>query len=158
MSLIPEFKRIQDILTSFLGEPKHDASDDGQLQYNCPRCAERKGRNESGKFNLECNIVKQVFQCWSCCSEDSEMKGPLIKLITRYGGKELAKEYKSLIKEISESKYFDIDLYKVIFENNNGFSTNSDLSLPKTFTVISILEIIIELINLIIFFTSFLFF
>ena len=133
--MIGELKRIQDILTSFLGEPKHDASDDGQIQYNCPRCAERKGRHETGKFNLECNIIKQVFQCWSCCSEDSEMKGPLIKLISKYGGSELVKEYKSIIKEIQESKYYNIDLFN--FKDVNDTFTN-ELSLPKTFTKIDI--------------------
>lgn len=138
--MIPEFKRIQDILSSFLGEPKHDVTDDGQLQFNCPRCAERKGRHETGKFNLECNIIKQVFQCWSCCSEDTEMKGPLVRLISKYGGKELVKEYKSIIKDISESKYFDIDLYKSIFERHT-FSSENDISLPRTFTNIDLLKL-----------------
>lgn len=133
--MISELKKLQDLLISFLGEPKHESGEDGQLQFNCPRCAENKGHNEYGKYNLECNIVKQVFQCWSCCNVDTEMRGPLIKLIAKYGGKELVKEYKEIINEIIESKYYDISLFK----NVNGTSIDDDiLLLPKTFTKINL--------------------
>lgn len=133
--MLSEIKRIQELLISFLGEPKHEAGEDGQLQFNCPRCADLKGHNEYGKFNLECNIVKQVYQCWSCCNTDSEMKGPLIKLIAKYGGKELVKEYKQIINEIIESKYYDIELFKNV---NNGFIDEESIVLPKTFTKINL--------------------
>lgn len=134
--MLTEIKRIQDILTIFLGQPKNDVTEDGQIQFNCPRCAERKGYSETGKYNLECNIIKQVFQCWSCCSEDSEMKGPLIKLIKKYGGKDLVKEYKEAIKDLMESKYYSIDLFNISSIKDNNDYGNNGLKLPDTFTKI----------------------
>ena len=77
--------KIQNILSSFLGEPKNDCSDNGQLQFGCPKCIEEKGNNHANKYNLEVNILKgQVFNCWCCSSEHDEMHGSITKLIKLY--------------------------------------------------------------------------
>ena len=127
---IPELKELQNILTSFLGNPKNDVSESGQLQYNCPKCLEEKGNGELGKYNLELNLFKGVFKCWSCCAVDDTMKGTIQKLIKKYGSKEILRQYETVLSEIKTTKLYRLPEYgqvKEIFEQKR-------LILPSTFT------------------------
>lgn len=102
---------ITSLLSSFLGEPKYN---DGspQVQFNCPCCAERKCVDSDGKYNLECNVEKGVYQCWVCGDTDG-MKGKISDLIKKYGNRQILDEYRVLIKDIKESTKF------ALFENNS---------------------------------------
>lgn len=93
---------ILNILDSFLGEPHRHNSDTGQLQYDCPACAEEKGLVKGdGKGNLEINYTKGIFRCWACY-DTNNMGGTLVKLIKKYGSKQNLKDYELIIPTISE--------------------------------------------------------
>ena len=85
------FKRQYNILESFLGDSKQGQYLNGieQYQFCCPKCAEENGGVADNKFNLEINFKLGKYHCWKCDS-----KGNIIKLIKKYGGNELAREYK----------------------------------------------------------------
>ena len=130
---IPELRRLQDILASFLGQPKNEITDTGQLQFNCPRCVDEKGHNELGKYNLEVNVLRGVFKCWSCCSVDDDMKGPVKKLILRYGGNEAYREYDAVVREIRNNKLYNLP------ELNHGDSIGQVyLKLPATYKKVNL--------------------
>lgn len=127
---IPELRRLQDILASFLGQPKSEITDSGQLQFNCPRCVDEKGYGEMGKYNLEVNVLRGVFKCWSCCSVDDDMKGPVKKLILRYGGREAYKEYESVVRDIRSNELYKLPEYKDML--GDGIK-DTYLHLPATY-------------------------
>ena len=128
---IPELRRLQDILTSFLGAPKNDVTDDGQLQFNCPRCVEEKGHNELGKYNLEVNVLKGIFMCWSCCTVDDDMKGGIKKLILRYGGRETLREYESVVAQMRSNQLYNLPEYKGLFAGTEEAYLHLPLSYKK---------------------------
>ena len=110
-----EIRKLYEILVSFLGESKNGFEDTTfQYQFPCPRCIENKGSNESRKYNLECNIQRGVFKCWSCTAEDDDMHGSIVKLIKMYGNETLLAEYKDVIRSIMDS-----ELYRLHFSNND---------------------------------------
>lgn len=125
--------KLQNILSSFLGQPKGDITSNYQLQFSCPRCIENKGESEKRKYNLEVNLQKGVFQCWSCTSSDEDMHGSIYKLIKMYGNNNILNEYKETIISFKES-----ELYKLKF-NNDDFNfehqkiENKELILPNTY-------------------------
>lgn len=121
------FKRFQDLMSSFLGDPKNNITSSGQLQFPCPRCVAEKGKNESRKYNLEVNLFKG-FQCWSCCAMDDEMRGSISKLIRMYGNKTILKEYKDFITEMRNEP-----LYKLHFKNSFEPILREEIKLPKNF-------------------------
>ena len=105
-----ELEKIYNILVSFLGESKNGFDKNTfQYQFPCPRCVEIKGKKEILKFNLECNIIKQVYKCWACCDEGDDMHGSIIKLIKLYGNERLLKEYKEAIHSLRESKMYRLN-------------------------------------------------
>lgn len=108
------FRKFQHLMVSFLGTPKNDINDSGQLQFACPRCVDEKGSKEASKFNLEVNIFKG-FQCWSCCSSDDEMRGSISKLIRLYGNDAIMGEYRDLITEMKNEPLYEIH-FKDSFE------------------------------------------
>lgn len=114
-------------MSSFLGSPKNDITDGGQLQFACPRCIDEKGQKEALKFNLEVNIFKG-FQCWSCCSADNEMKGSISKLIRLYGNDAIMKEYRDLIIEMRNEP-----LYEIHFKNTFEPLLRKEAQLPPNF-------------------------
>lgn len=135
------FKPIYDILVEFLGDSKQGgySSDVTQYQFACPRCVEEKGEHEKNKFNLECNLSRGVFQCWSCANVDDTMRGRLSKLIKEYGGKELYIRYKNEIKTLREAHFYELD------DLSSGDTStlitdvaDSYVRLPKTFKKINI--------------------
>lgn len=101
-----ELKRIQNLLASFLEQPKRDMTDNGQLQFNCPMCASNNGLlHGDGKYNLEVNLKLLKFKCW-VCSETDGMHGRISKLIRMFGGQAILSEYNSIISELKEAALF----------------------------------------------------
>ena len=81
-----EFDVILEILSDFLGDPKKVYEHSSQISFNCPNCD-----GDENKGNLEINIEKGVFKCWSCESEGTH--GTVGKLFDLYGNAQLKKEY-----------------------------------------------------------------
>lgn len=123
---IPELQHIYSILSSFLGEAKNGFDGKNlQLQFPCPHCIETKGEQEKLKYNLEVNLQKGVFQCWSCQSDSEEMYGTITKLIKKYGNGKLLKDYVDTITSFRSS-----DIYKLHF-NDNDFKINNETEVKK---------------------------
>jgi DNA primase len=78
-----ETEVILELINEVLGEPKRAYESKLQYSYNCVECDE--GNN---KGNLEVNLEKCLFHCWSC-----NISGPLGKLFTQYGTKKQKKAY-----------------------------------------------------------------
>jgi len=123
-------RRIYNILVSLLGESKQGWYDDNETQYqfNCPFCAEEKGGIDN-KYNLEVSFSLGKFHCWSCGNA-----GSISKLIRTVGGKELVSEYFSIIQELKESNYYNIDMFK----DYSDITSEKFLKLPKTFQKINL--------------------
>ena len=133
--MIPqEIYNLKNILVKCIGESKKELDESYQLQFACPRCIENKGDAEKRKFNLEVNLKKGVFNCWSCGQFDEEMHGSILKLFKLYGNESIIKEYKDTVKSLQQS-----NLYQISFENgdfNIDFTIveNNDVNLPNNFT------------------------
>ena len=125
------FARIYDILASILGESKQGGYDRGttQYQWNCKSCEEEKGFN-SNSYNFETNLAAGVCHCWRC-----GFSGPISRVVKEYGGTELLKDYNAAVKDIKESKYYNIGLFKDIADNAY---INDYIKLPDTFTKIDL--------------------
>lgn len=121
------FKKFQHLMSSFLGNPKNDITNSGQLQFACPKCVDEKGHKEAAKFNLEVNLFKG-FQCWSCCSADDDMKGSISKLIKLYGNDAILQEYRKLITEMKNEP-----LYEIHFKNTFEPLLRKETQLPPNF-------------------------
>ena len=126
-------EELQTILSSFLGEPKRDISDSGQLQFGCPKCAEMYGNSELDKFNLEVNVRKSRFNCWKCSSVHDEMHGSIYKLIRMYGNDDILKQYVDAIKKFKESKLYEINFDKDDFTLESSFEVPNMVTLPTTY-------------------------
>ena len=123
-----ELERIYGILTSFLGESKQGRYDSSttQYQFNCPYCAEEKGYVDN-KYNCEVSLELMKFHCWS-----DNIAGSLSKIIKRYGGRGLLKEYFELVKSLKSNK-----LYEFI-EGADKIADREPIRLPKTYSRINI--------------------
>lgn len=130
-----ELKNIILILESFLGESKNGLSSSLQIQFNCPRCAADKGLDSDGKHNLELNLLKQKYNCWSCGQVYDDMHGSIIKLIKIFGNEKTLEDYKKEIYSLRESK-----LYQLTFKNSD-FNIDAmnlaqmELELPETYKI-----------------------
>jgi DNA primase len=88
-----EFESVVELISDFLGEPKKVYENRSQVSWDCPVCDDDKH-----KGNLEVNVDKAVYHCWSC--GDSEgTHGPLGKLFDKYGNKKHKKLYQVLKPE-----------------------------------------------------------
>lgn len=123
-------QRVYNILVTLFGESKQGGYNDGttQYQFNCPYCADEKGGIDN-KYNLEISFAIGKYHCWSCGHA-----GPISRLIKTRGGKELLTEYFSILNDIKETRYFNIDLFK---DTEDSFELKQ-LRLPKTFKKIII--------------------
>lgn len=129
-----ELEKLYNILTVFLGEAKNGFDDSTfQYQFPCPKCVERNGWQEARKFNLECNLQKQVFKCWSCSSIDENMSGSVIKLIRMYGNEKLLQEYKDVIHVIRESELYKINFSNGDFNIDTSVIEKEELKFPPSF-------------------------
>lgn len=90
------FEDVVEIMSEFLGEPKKVYESRSQILWNCPVCDD--GRN---KGNLEVNVEKSVYHCWSC-GETEGTHGTVGKLFDKFGNKKLKKLYLILKPEESE--------------------------------------------------------
>jgi DNA primase len=84
-----------DLVTDILGEPKSQYGRGGQYQFNCPICSAEKGVKYDGKYNLEVNLDKNVYNCWSCI----ENHGSLKRLVGLWGNKNHKKRLKILLPD-----------------------------------------------------------
>lgn len=136
--LSEELIAIRDLLISFLDEPKNGKSDeDIQLQFSCPRCYEEHGEGEKYKYHLDVNLKEGVFKCWKCSAVDDEMQGKLGKLIKNYGGAELYKRYKEIVRSIKEAHLYELGEFSGL---TLSVEPNTYVRLPKTFHRINIAE------------------
>ena len=130
-----EIDKMLDILSEFLGEPKsRNTGETYQFQFGCPRCIERDGENECGKYNLELNLQMSVYQCWKCSSSgDDDMHGKIRKLFKLYGNEKLWNEYKECLESIRSSELYKIHFNKDDFKSNDEEELKDDLDFPDTF-------------------------
>lgn len=88
-----EIEILLDLIEEVLDKPKKVYDTKLQYGYNCPNCRDLKGLDTvDNKGNLEVNLGKFVFHCWSC-----GISGPLGKLFDDFGTKKQKKTYE-LIK------------------------------------------------------------
>ena len=115
-------------MVSFLGESKQGGYDSStsQYQFNCPYCAEEKGAPD-GKYNCECNFEKLLFHCWA----DDE-SGSFSKIIKRFGGRKLLKEYFELVKSLKSGKLYEF------LDDVEKIRDREPIKLPKTFRKVNI--------------------
>lgn len=126
---------IPDILRSFLGDSRKHNQSKGQISFDCPACAEEKGRPQGdGKGNLEVNYDKGIFRCWSCMYTNN-MHGHIPKLIKKYGNYELLKEYEILKPEIYSRS--DREIIAIDVKLPTGFNKLIDLptNTPNYFNI-----------------------
>jgi hypothetical protein len=102
------------ILGEILGSARKE--NNNQISYDCPICSNKKGLLEGdGKGNLEVNLSKEVYNCWSCPPEEKN-HGTIQKLIFKFGSKEHLKNYL---------------LFKGIFPDNEDEKELIKLDLPN---------------------------
>lgn len=86
---------ILDLLKDILEKPKKVQDTKLQYGFDCPNCADIKGLDKGdNKGNLEINLNKFVYHCWSC-----GISGALGMLIDIYGNKKQKKIYDLLKPE-----------------------------------------------------------
>ena len=135
--MISELDKIYNILASFLGEAKNGFDGKNmQLQFGCPKCIENKGEREAHKYNLECNLQIQRFNCWACSNEGEQMSGSILKLIKMYGNEKLLAEYKEAIRSFRESKMYKLNFSEDEFNIDTKAIELEDLRLPKSFKLL----------------------
>ena len=126
-----EIKQIYNILTYLFGESKQGSfsSNETQYQFNSPWAREENDGVNDNKYNLEVSLSLGKYHEWV-----NGYGGNLSKLIKRWGNSELVSKYYSVINDIKESKYYNLDLFKDTEISN----TINQLTLPITFTKINI--------------------
>ena len=93
-----EFEATVELISEFLGNPKKIYESRSQISWDCPVCDDGKH-----KGNLEVNIEKGLFHCWSC--GDSEgTHGSLGKLFDKFGTRKQKKLYTILRPDETEKK------------------------------------------------------
>jgi hypothetical protein len=118
-----ELNTLAEILESFLGESKESVSDNGQIQYNCPACADDNGLEDGdGKYNLEINLLSGKYRCWAC-EHTNNMSGKLSNLIKKYGSESLLYKFRDEVKNIKKSKEYEFNF----IENNLVFEEDEEL-------------------------------
>ena len=125
------FEVIREIIENSIGAPRRD--NEGWLEYNCPYCAQEKGVESDGKYNLAVNYgddmkTKPFFHCWRCGTS-----GKLSKLIKDFGNSDGLSKYYNELKNIKNSL-----LYKIDFGGDlSDFQIENSVELPKDFRKIS---------------------
>lgn len=111
-----------DLITDILGEPKSQYGRGGQYQFNCPICSAEKGVRTDNKYNLEVNLDKNVYNCWSCTDNHGSIK----KLVKLWGNRDQKKRIKillpdeTIINSEGEKELFD-GLPKEYIYLNSGY-------------------------------------
>lgn len=128
-----EIHKLKDLLVSFLGESKRELDDSFQLQFPCPMCVETKGEGERRKFNLEVNLQKGVFQCWSCAQYNDDMHGSIVKLIKIFGNDSVLKEYKETVRSFKQSRLYNLYFKRGDFDIEANAVEKKEVELPPNF-------------------------
>lgn len=131
--IIAETYKLKSLLDSFLGESKNEVDESYQIQYPCPKCVAHKGVGEVSKYNLEVNLQKGVYNAWCCSQYDDEMHGSIFKLIKLFGNDNILKEYKDILRQIQQSKLYDISFNKEDFNVRNQNIECKEIELPNNF-------------------------
>ena len=130
-----ELKSIYDILVLILGESKQGgfSTSVSQYQFNSIWITEENLGIPDNKYNLEVSLSLGKYHDWS-----TEHGGSISKLIRQWGNKDLLKEYFTIINDLKDSQYYNIELFKdnELSEIANGYSNG--LILPITYTKINI--------------------
>lgn len=93
-----------DVVKEILGQPRKENITKSQYSFDCPVCsAEKDMPDGDGKGNLEVNLSKGVYHCWSC-GGTHKTHGSIGKLITKFGRKEHKKKLKQLGIQLGEIK------------------------------------------------------
>jgi DNA primase len=82
---------VLEIISEFLGEPRKSYPSKSQYGFDCIECDD-----DRHKGNMEVNIEKCVYHCWSCGES-----GNIPKLISKYGNKEHKKTYELIRPDIT---------------------------------------------------------
>lgn len=96
---------IKDLCESFLGSPRVESDIEGWFDYDCPNCADIEGTAD-GKHNLPISYKLGYCHCWKCGFSAS-----IGSLIKRYGGEKLYHQYRSVLKEISLTMEFQLNMF-----------------------------------------------
>jgi len=125
--------RIYNILTTLFGESKQGYFDKScsQYQFNSPWATEDNNGVPDGKFNLEVSMSMGKYHEWV-----TDKGGNLSRLIKRFGGQEFLQEYYSIIKDLKESRYYNIGLFAD--DGSSILSEASQIKLPETFKKIDL--------------------
>lgn len=119
---------IVDILEEFLGTIRKHNESSGQISFDCPQCLEDKGVSEDFKGNLEVNYQKGIFHCWSCGAIHNT-KGPIERLIKKYGNRKQLKQYLLLKPETD----YDKQKKNNVDENGDEIIRENNIKLPEGF-------------------------
>lgn len=127
-----ELKSVYDILVLILGESKQGgfSTSVSQYQFNSIWITEENSGIPDNKYNLEVSLSLGKYHDWS-----TEHGGNLSRLIKQWGNKDLLNEYFTILKDLKESQYYNIELFKDT-EVSNDY--NNGLILPITYTKINI--------------------
>jgi DNA primase len=107
------------LIKDILGRPLKYNKSKGQYSFDCPTCSAEKGVESDGKGNLEVNVNKGIYHCWSC-GETHGTKGSIQKLVKIFGTQ---LQYKKLkILGFVKSK-----------EKKDTFNQREEIELPKGF-------------------------
>lgn len=122
-----------DLLIDILGEPKSKYKQQDQFAFNCPVCSAHKGVDFDDKYNLEVNVEKNVYHCWSC-GETDNTHGSIKKLVGKWGNKKQKQRIKILLPEeftpkLDSSLPFEGLPKEYIFLNTNYKSDFKDKAL-----------------------------
>lgn len=126
-------QRIYNILVTLFGESKQGgySKDCYQYQFNSPWAKEETGHFDM-KYNLEVSFLLGKWHEWV-----TNYGGNISRLIEQWGGNVLAEEYRNIISDIKETKYYNLELFK---DNADFFVEEKLLKLPKTFEKIDLLK------------------
>lgn len=115
-----EFKVIVKLLTEFLGRPKRTYESKSQCSFDCVEC------DEGGhKGNLEVNIEKGLYHCWSC-----GISGALGRLIDTYGNPKIKRAYLLLKPEEQRVSTEDSKLILKLPKEYKKFSESNPRFIP----------------------------
>lgn len=91
---------LTDIIRRVFSDVKNDGNE--QIQVNCPRCREQSGMDEDdGKFNLEINLERNVYNCWKC--DEPKFRGRnILYLIKEYGSKDDVENFNQVRQDYFE--------------------------------------------------------
>ena len=121
------FEVIRELVEESIGTPRRET--EGWMEYCCPYCAQEKGVESDGKYNLAVNYgedlkTKQFFHCWRCGTA-----GKLSKLLKDFGTQESVSKYYNELKNIKSSLLYHIDFGGEL----DDFQIENTIELPKDF-------------------------